>query len=596
MGTSKRALYQNFVSYIGAFICGISTLLILATVLWSFGIKKPSPYMGIFTYLVFPFMFMVGLIIFLYGMRRESLRRRRTGREEALPYPSLDLNDPRQRKVFLLAATLGSLLVILFAFVGYNGFVFTESVTFCGKICHEVMEPEYKAYLNGPHARVPCIECHVGKGVPWYVKSKLTGLYQVYAVLADAYPRPIPVPIKNLRPARETCEECHWPQKFYGAKLVQKPHFRYDEQNTAEQITVILKTGGGDPRLGQRAGTHWHMMIENEIEFRALDRELQNIVWVRARHTDGTSTEYFDKKTKLSKEEIYGLPLRQMDCMDCHNRPAHVFLSPEQEVDIALASGSVDPNLPWIKKVAVDALVQDYPDNETAKQEIAKRVTRFYEERYPEVATSSAQKIKKAVEVLKAIYDRNVFPKMNVNFQTYWSNVGHRTWPGCFRCHDNEHVSDEGKVVSMECSVCHTLPQRGPLTQLGALPPTSDEEWHPLPLSGKHQKVLCNKCHGSFRPPKDCADCHKLDKKAPMMNDGCDQCHQVVGSVRPLVDCTDCHGETKALHEKHLDKGCTACHIPHRFRVEGREGCYSCHKDKKDHYKDELCTKCHEFK
>jgi len=596
MAGGRKALYQNWLSYIGAVIGGVSALLILATFLWAFGLRKPSPYIGIFTYLVFPVAFLTGLVLFLYGMRRESVRRRRLRTDEALPYPRLDLNDRRQRRLFGWLVIGGSLLAILFGFLGYNGFVFTESVTFCGKVCHEVMEPEYKAYIAGPHARVPCVECHVGSGVPWYVKSKMTGLYQVYAVLADVYPRPIPVPIKNLRPARETCEECHWPQKFYGAKLIQKPHFRYDEQNTAEQISVILKTGGGDPRLGQRAGTHWHMTVENEIEFRASDRELQQIVWIRAKRMDGTVTEYRDRSTPLSAEQIERLPVRKMDCMDCHNRPAHVFLSPEQEVDLALASGRISPKLPWIKKVAVDALVQEYPDNEVAFQRIRESISTFYKQRYPEVAEQDAAGIEEATDAITAIYERNVFPKMRVDFRTYASNVGHRTWPGCFRCHDGEHVSEAGQVVRTECTTCHTLPQRGPLTPLGALPPAGEKEWHPLPLTGKHQKVLCNRCHGSFRPPSDCAECHKLDQKAPMMAGGCEQCHQVVGDVQPLVACADCHDDLPGLHQKHSSPSCITCHRPHKFRMEGREGCLSCHADRKEHYPPDPCAKCHEFR
>ncbi len=94
------------------------------------------------------------------------------------------------------------------------------------------MEPEHTAYQNSPHARVKCVDCHVGSGAGWYVRSKLSGAYQVYAVLANVYPRPIPTPIKNLRPARETCEQCHWPSHFSGQKEVINTYFKSDEQNT----------------------------------------------------------------------------------------------------------------------------------------------------------------------------------------------------------------------------------------------------------------------------------------------------------------------------------------------------------------------------
>jgi len=179
-------------------------------------------------------------------MRRESLRRRREGAgAEAAAFPRLDLNDPRQRRAFVWTLLGGTAGLILLSLVSYNAFEFTESVTFCGKLCHQVMEPEHTAYLSLPHARVPCVECHVGSGASWYVKSKLSGARQVLAVLLDSYQRPIPVPIKDLRPARETCEQCHWPEKFYGAQLIQNPHFRYDKDNTAEQIDYVVDTLAG---------------------------------------------------------------------------------------------------------------------------------------------------------------------------------------------------------------------------------------------------------------------------------------------------------------------------------------------------------------
>jgi len=224
--TARGGLYRNAVSYLGGLIILISIVMILLFLLLSFSLRTPSPYLGILTYMIFPAFLILGVLIFLYGVFRESRRRRHLGITEALPYPKLDLNDPHQRKRFTFVLTVGCLLGILVAFVGYNAYLFTDSNTFCGKLCHSVMKPEYAAYLNGPHARVPCVDCHVGTGVSWYVKSKVSGVPQVFALWFHTYSRPIPVPLKNLRPARETCEECHWPEKFYGAQLIQNPYFR----------------------------------------------------------------------------------------------------------------------------------------------------------------------------------------------------------------------------------------------------------------------------------------------------------------------------------------------------------------------------------
>lgn len=266
-------LYRNPLSYFGGLVVAGSAILIVFSLALSLLMKQGSPYIGILTYLVFPMFLVLGALIFVFGIRRQIARRRKLGVEAALPYPTLDLNWPEQRKKFTYALLAGFALLLLLAVVSYHAFIFTESVTFCGRVCHTVMEPEYTAYLDSPHARVRCVDCHVGSGASWYVKSKLSGARQVIAVTFHTYPTPIGVPVRNLRPARETCEECHWPQKFYGAQLIQNPHFRYDEANSPEQISLLVKTGGGSTKLGQNAGIHWHMIIQNKIEYVALDEQ-----------------------------------------------------------------------------------------------------------------------------------------------------------------------------------------------------------------------------------------------------------------------------------------------------------------------------------
>jgi nitrate/TMAO reductase-like tetraheme cytochrome c subunit len=279
---------------------------------------------------------------------------------EALPFPTLDLNNPHHRKRFAAVLSGGSLLGILFAFVNYNAYLFTDSNTFCGKLCHRVMKPEYTPYLNGPHARVPCVDCHVGSGVSWFVKSKVSGVPQVFATLFHTYSTPIPVPLKNLRPSRETCEECHWPEKFYGAQLIQNPYFHYNEKNTPKQISLLMRTGGGTPNLGENAGIHWHMAINEWVYFRATDRQFQNIPWIQVVHSDGSVMIYKDREAKISDKELNKLPMNFMDCMDCHNRPSHIFFPPETALDQSMGGGNLSPKLPWIKKLSLDALVKNY--------------------------------------------------------------------------------------------------------------------------------------------------------------------------------------------------------------------------------------------
>jgi len=595
----QGSLYRNTVSYFGGLIVLVSIVMILLFLLLSFSLRAPSPYIGILTYMIFPVFLMLGILVFLYGLFRESRRRRLIGATAALPYPKIDLNEPLQRKKFTFVLTGGCFLGILLAFVGYNAYLFTDSNTFCGKLCHSVMKPEYTAYLNGPHARVPCVDCHVGAGVSWYVKAKISGVPQVFATTFHTYSRPIPVPIKSLRPARETCDECHWPQKFYGAQLIQNPYFRYNEKNTPEQISLLAKTGGGTPNLGENAGIHWHMIINEKVYFKATDPMHQQIPWVKVVSVDGSMIVYKDPRSKLTDEELEKLPANLMDCMDCHNRPSHVFLPPETAVDKAMAGGLISYKLPWIKKLALDALVKDYKDADRVHDEMRLFIEGYYTRYYPDVLKRQRDEVTQAVNTIFSIHSRNVFPAMKVNWTTYPNDIGHRNWPGCFRCHDNLHVSQSGKVLTNVCSVCHTMPQRGPLLPLGATPSASSEPWHPWPLKGAHERILCSLCHrAGYRPPLDCISCHRIDTSAPMMKMACKTCHLQEAEVLPMANCKSCHQSPKGLHKnnQHSTPSCTTCHRPHLWKVTTRDTCLTCHEDKKTHYAPEFCGSCHPFR
>ncbi len=593
-------LYRNAVSFFGAYMAIISVFLIIFTLLLMFSFKAHSPYLGIFAFMVFPAFFALGAIVFLYGMRRESIRRRNLGVDEALAYPRLDLNEPKTRRLFSYAILGGSFLAILLAFVSYHAFLYTETVAFCGELCHTVMEPEFASYQGSPHARVPCVDCHVGSGASWYVKSKISGARQVLAVMLDTYPTPIPTPIENLRPARETCEECHWPVKFFGTQLLQIPHFRYDEKNTPEQISLGIKTGGGSGQLGEYAGIHWHMITENEVTYVALDRRLQEIPWIKSSRQDGTEDVYISTDYTGDLAELGSREKREMDCMDCHNRPTHIYEPPEAAVDKAMASHFISRTLPWVKKVVVDALVVEYPSREKAHEGFQTEIATFYRNQYPEVYKARRADVEKAIETTISIYDRSVFPEMKVNWKTYASNIGHRNWPGCFRCHDGKHVAESGKVLTTECATCHTMPQRGPLAPLGAMMPGSDLPWHPMALEGKHERILCSQCHAAgYRPPNDCAECHKIDASAPMMSMACADCHVKKIEAQPVTACQKCHVDRSGLHltGEHPDLSCMECHRPHVWGVSGREACLACHDDKMDHNKEEgACADCHDFR
>ena len=249
-----------------------------------------------------------------------------------------------------------------------------------------------------------------------------------------------------------------------------------------------------------------------------------------------------------------------MDCMDCHNRPTHIFTPPDRAIDLALNNGSIKRDLPWIKKTAAEALMAGYPDQATANKQIRDRIFSFYAKDYPAVYASRAADIEDAVAIATGIYNRSVFPKMKVDWTTYPDHIGHRNWPGCFRCHDGRHATADGNILTRSCTACHTMPQRGPLESLGALPPVSEEAWHPFALKGKHATTMCNRCHApGVRPSADCTTCHKLDAKAPMMSGGCETCHAKEQEIKPINDCQTCHETLPGLHTKggHPDASCT---------------------------------------
>ena len=452
--------------------------------------QHPSPYVGILAYMVVPAFLVLGLVLMPFGIWYDR-RKKLSGQEGR--YLTINFGDSDQRAAI---AFLGSFII---AFIGlsvvgsYKAYEFTDSVQFCGQLCHTVMNPEYVAYQQSPHARVACVDCHVGAGATWYVKSKLSGARQVLAVAFHTYPRPIPTPVHDLRPAADTCEQCHWPKKFYGAQLKVFTHYGTDEKNTPRQIRMLIKTGGGDPASGAPEGIHWHMNIANEIRYVSSDDRRQVIPYVHVKDLQGRVTEYFAKDSKLTKEQIAKATTRRMDCIDCHNRPTHIYVPPDLSIDQSLLAKRIDVSLPFIKQEGLTALTANYETTDAAVQGIAKTVDDFYESKYPDLTKSKQLEIRAAIDELQRIYRNTTFPEMKVNWQTHPNNIGHFYYNGCFRCHDGQHVSPDGKVISKDCQACHTM-----LSQVEGATTMSSVQGaqfqHPIDL-GDLTQVNCSDCH-----------------------------------------------------------------------------------------------------
>ncbi len=474
---AQPSLMRNWMSLIGSVtvigaLFSFFTLFLIDTVA-----HFSNPYISILTWIVVPTFLIFGLFLVVVGELRE--RRRRKGGASLMSMVQIDLSRPRDRRNMAVFIVGGVLFLFLSAVGSYNSYQFTESVEFCGATCHTVMKPELTAHALGPHARVACVECHIGPGASWFVRSKLSGSYQVYATLFDKYPRPIPTPIENLRPARETCEQCHWPSQFIGNLDQTFNYFMSDASNTPYSVRMVLKVGGSDPLHGPVGGIHWHTAVSNEVDYVATDPARQNIAWVRVTDAQGVVTVYRVPgfTNKVSQTEI-----RRMDCIDCHNRPSHRFMSPDSAVDLALELGRIPCALPWIKTNAVYVLTQKYETDEQARDGIATLLA----ERYPD-----DPRIQQVIPVVQRIYADNFFPRMKSDWRVYPDNIGHLIWPGCFRCHDGSHKSADGKVITASCDACHVILAQGSGPELQQLTPDGQPFKHP----GGDSDNTCNECH-----------------------------------------------------------------------------------------------------
>ena len=439
----------GLVALIVVSLCALGLLGLLGLVLS--GVEL-SPYLGIVTFMVLP----GGLILGLILVAAAHVRRRRAElRGEAARW-HLNLDDPEHRKRLALITVLTVVNLLILGITGYHGVHFMDSAGFCGKTCHKVMEPEFTAYQNSPHAKVECTDCHIGPGTSWFVKSKLSGSKQVLAVAFHTYPRPIPAPIHNLRPARETCEQCHWPAKFHGDRIKVLQRFQEDEANTELKTVLLLKVGGGSLESGFAEGIHWHMNLANRIEYRA-SPDRRTVYWVRVQDLQGRVREYWHQDVAPKRDSILALPPRSMDCIDCHNRPTHAYQLPSDALDEALQRGRVARDLPYVKRECMRLLQTPWPSKAAALAAFPESLAAFYGRDYPEVAVRRGVEIAAAAEQLRAIYGRNVFPEMRVGWGTYQDQIGHRDDGGCFRCHDEQHLSEDGKTISQDCSTCHSL-------------------------------------------------------------------------------------------------------------------------------------------
>jgi hypothetical protein len=445
----KVRLIRSPVSVAGMVLTTISAVLFVVVFLADLFGWHSNPYVGIIFFLILPGVFLFGLALIPLGAWVERRRRAHGYAPSEVRWPKLDLNDPAQRRTAVLIFALTMANVVIVSLAAYRGVEYMDSPQFCGQVCHTVMKPEFTAYQDGPHSRVTCVQCHIGPGASWFARSKISGMRQVLAVSFHTYSRPIPSPVQNLRPAREVCEQCHWPEKFHGDLVRRVYEYGADEKNTENVTTLRVHVGGGSERLGIAQGIHWHMNVANQVEYITTDDKRQVIPWVRVTDRSGAVREY--AAPGITPEQLARGERRRMDCMDCHNRPSHpMAATPERAVDEMIARGAIPKDMPFVRREAVKSLKVDYPTEAAAATGISRSLREFYQ-------SQRRDRVERVVVAVADIYRRNVFPAMKVTFGTHANNIGHIDSPGCFRCHDDEHKSKDGAKIGQDCETCHAI-------------------------------------------------------------------------------------------------------------------------------------------
>ncbi len=450
LSTSKLAIFG---AVMVTTAIGADAMLIIGELL----IFESNPYIGIVAYVLFPGMAAMGLLLIPAGM---LLVMRKSHRD---PVGNL-IRRVRHKHVFQLILGLTLINLVIFAFVGYRSIHFMESATFCGLTCHQVMSPEYTVYQRSHHSGIACVECHVGPGVGWLIKSKLDGTRQLAGVILNNYSKPIETPIHNMRPAEHICGECHSEESYQGNRVKVIERYESDENNTRTLSVINFRLGETSKQDQEMRGIHWHASEEHEIRFWSLDRRREQVVRVELTDKHGQKrvwtrpgSEHLRTDENPQNEHQDGHEhMRVMDCVDCHNRPTHVFLAPDKALDDLLAKGAIDPTIPWIRSIAYELITRPYESHEEALLGIAE-LPMLYRKRFADLAAPYADKLEEVVPILQDLHNTYVYPAMRIQWNTYPSLIGHPTahTSACFRCHDGVLVDTEGIGITNDCKSCH---------------------------------------------------------------------------------------------------------------------------------------------
>ncbi len=417
-----------------------------------------NPYAIIVTFLIFPAGAVLGLLLIPVSgyFRHKKWFKDNINREDVI----INLGKKSHRRAIIIFLVLTVVNIVIFSLGIYEAYHFTESDFFCGAVCHTVMEPEYTTYQRSPHAKVGCVSCHVGSGAEWYIKAKLSGLRQVKGIISGNYNKPIPAPVEHLRPAQDTCEECHWPEKFHNKKVKRLISFSNDDQVNPESQKIVLNIGGRNPITNDFEGIHWHVSDNVKVEYESLNETRTLIGRVKVTRPSGLTEEY--SLEGVEGENDSTAKWRTMDCIDCHNRPTHLYDALEPKVDFGLYSKKIDPAIPGVREDSLAVLQQEYGSREEAKEQILETLLLLQKERNGlDFVAENEEGLHSTGTYLLEAYLANIWPRMDITWGTYKGHIGHQNDEegfGCFRCHDDEHQTKSGRTIPQSCDLCHDEP------------------------------------------------------------------------------------------------------------------------------------------
>ena len=443
---TRRELARHPLAILGALITTASAVAFVALAIAVLAGLFENPYAGLVVFIALPALFLIGLLLIPIGMR---LQARRLARDpSAADWPVLDFRQAGVRRTALVITGLTAANVVIVLLAGYGSLHWMESPAFCGQVCHAPMQPQFVAWQGATHAKVTCVQCHVGEGASGFVHAKLAGVRQLMHVVTNSVPKPIP-PAENLPPVAQTCANCHrYGHASAGTRVRVLRSYGDDEKNSLSATILQMHMGASE---ASPKSIDWHADPSVRVEYLATDATKETIPYVKVTYPNGGTKEF--RAPDAAEQSTSGGPRHTMDCRDCHNRVGHPFAaSPEQGIDEAIAAKSVSGDLPFIRREGVRLLKASYPSEGDAMRAIERGLREFYAS---QGGAADTQATAKSIAAVQGVYRRNVFPGMKVSFGSYPDLKGHTVATGCFRCHDDSHAAPDGSVISADCDFCH---------------------------------------------------------------------------------------------------------------------------------------------